>query len=85
MRRYHGAQLIEDGVEEQMDPVEVKPDKSMHGGYVQRAKLWYNTLIIEYLRSIGYEHNEVDPCIINRIIEGKELFEHTNADGSGRN
>jgi hypothetical protein len=33
----------------------------------QSAKLWY-----EYLKSLGFKHNEIDPSIImNKMVDGR--------------
>ena len=45
-------------------------DKALYG-CVQSAKLWYDT-VSAYLRKIGYVSNDVDPCIINKMVNGKQ-------------
>lgn len=45
-------------------------DKALYG-CVQSAKLWYDT-VSAYLRKIGYESNDVDPCIMNKVVNGKQ-------------
>ena len=42
----------------------MKLDKALYG-CIQSAKLWYETLT-EFLRSIGFKHNEVDSCVMMR-------------------
>ena len=42
----------------------VKLEKALYG-CVQSARLWYNYLS-EFLKSIGFEANPVDPCVFNR-------------------
>ena len=45
-------------------------DKALYG-CVQSAKLWYET-VSAYLRKIGYVSNDVDPCIMNKMVNGKQ-------------
>ena len=42
----------------------VKLEKALYG-CVQSARLWYNYLS-EFLKSIGFQANPVDPCVFNR-------------------
>ena len=42
----------------------VKLDKALYG-CVQSARLWYDTLT-KFLKSKGFVHNEVDPCVMNK-------------------
>ena len=44
----------------------VRLDKALYG-CVQSAKL------TEFLRSIGFKHNSVDPCVMNETINGKQV------------
>ena len=41
----------------------VKLDRALYG-CIQSAKLWYDKLTAT-LRNIGFEHNHVDPCVMN--------------------
>eukprot|EP00392_Amoebophrya_sp_AT5.2_P019736 g20709.t1 len=49
----------------------VRLDKALYG-CIQSAKLWYDNLT-EFLRSIGFKHNGVDPCVMNKMIDGKQM------------
>ena len=48
----------------------VRLDKALYG-CIQSAKLWYNTLT-GYLKSLGFEHNAVDPCVMNKVAGGRK-------------
>ena len=48
----------------------VKLDKALYG-CVQSAKLWYEKLT-RVLREMGFIHNTVDTCVMNKIIDGKQ-------------
>ena len=41
-------------------------------GCIQSAKLWYERLT-QYLESIGFIKNKVDQCVMNKIVNGKQL------------
>ena len=49
----------------------MKLDKALYG-CIQSAKLWYETLSA-YLRSIGFEHNGVDQCVMNKVTEEGQI------------
>jgi hypothetical protein len=49
----------------------VRLDTALYG-CIQSAKLSYDNLT-EFLRSIGFKHNGVDPCVMNKIINGKHM------------
>jgi hypothetical protein len=49
----------------------VKLDRALYG-CVQSAKLWYLT-IKGYLEELGFVANTVDPCVLNKMINGKQL------------
>ena len=46
-------------------------DKALYG-CVQSALLWYKTMT-NYLSEIGFVMNEVDPCVWNTVINGKQV------------
>jgi len=48
----------------------VKLKKALYG-CLQSAKLWFELLVKE-LMAFGYEQNAVDPCVLNRIVDGKQ-------------
>lgn len=48
----------------------VRLDKALYG-CVQSAKLWYEKLT-GVLKNIGFIPNPVDPCIMNKMIDGKQ-------------
>ena len=48
----------------------VRLDKALYG-CVQSAKLWYEKLT-GVLKNIGFLPNTVDPCIMNKIVDGKQ-------------
>ena len=50
----------------------VKLDKALYG-CIQSAKLWYETLT-KYLRSIGFSHNEIDPCVMIKIVSDGHII-----------
>jgi hypothetical protein len=45
-------------------------DKALYG-CVQSAKLWYEN-VCKFLQSIGYVANDVDPCIMNKMVNDKQ-------------
>jgi hypothetical protein len=48
----------------------VRLDKALYG-CVHSAKLWYEKLT-GVLKNIGFVPNPVDPCIMNKVIDGKQ-------------
>ena len=44
--------------------------KSLYG-IMQAALLWYRTFV-KYLKADGFEINKYDPCIANKIVNGKQ-------------
>jgi hypothetical protein len=40
-------------------------------GCLQSAKLWFELLVKELI-AFGYEQNAVDPCVLNRVVDGKQ-------------
>ena len=48
----------------------VKLKKALYG-CLQSAKLWFELLVKE-LMDFGYEQNYVDPCVLNRLVDGKQ-------------
>ena len=48
----------------------VRLDKALYG-CVQSAKLWYEKLT-GVLKNMGFVPNPVDPCIMNKMIDGKQ-------------
>jgi hypothetical protein len=48
----------------------VKLKKALYG-CLQSAKLWFELLVKE-LMAFGYEQNFVDPCVLNRVVNGKQ-------------
>ena len=48
----------------------VRLDKALYG-CVQSAKLWYEKLT-GVLKNIGFVPNPVDPCIMNKMVDGKQ-------------
>jgi hypothetical protein len=46
----------------------VKLTKAMYGT-LDAAKIWYDKLT-GVLRAMGFEHNKVDPCVMNKTING---------------
>ena len=48
----------------------VKLKKALYG-CLQSAKLWFELLVKE-LKAFGYEQNAVDPCVLNRVVDGKQ-------------
>ena len=48
----------------------VMVDKALYG-CLDSAKLWYDTLTAK-LRDMGFVHNPVDPCVMNKMINGKQ-------------
>ena len=48
----------------------VRLDKALYG-CIQSAKLWYDRLTA-VLRAMGFEHNQNDPCIMNKMVNGKQ-------------
>ena len=50
--------------------VTVKLNKALYG-CIQSAKLWYNHLS-DYLRTIGFSPNPVDPCVFNRMTRNQK-------------
>ena len=45
-------------------------DKALYG-CVQSAKLWYDN-VSAHLRKTGYVPNDVDPCVMNKMVNGKQ-------------
>lgn len=48
----------------------IRLDQALYG-CVQSAKLWYDELTTT-LRAMGYSPNEVDPCVMNKSLNGKQ-------------
>lgn len=48
----------------------VKLSKAMYGT-LDAARIWYDK-ITGVLRGMGFEPNEVDPCVLNKMINGKQ-------------
>jgi hypothetical protein len=48
----------------------VKLKKALYG-CLQSAKLWFELLVKE-LMVFGYKQNFVDPCVLNRVVDGKQ-------------
>ena len=48
----------------------VRLDKALYG-CVQSAKLWYELLTSE-LSEMGFKPNDIDPCVMNKFINGKQ-------------
>jgi len=48
----------------------VKLNKAMYGT-LDAAKIWYDKLT-GVLRTMGFVPNEVDPCVLNKIVRGKQ-------------
>jgi hypothetical protein len=48
----------------------VKLDKAMYGT-LDAAKIWYDKLT-GALRDMGFDHNDVDPCVMNKMFNGKQ-------------
>eukprot|EP00392_Amoebophrya_sp_AT5.2_P019502 g20358.t1 len=57
-------------VDESTGKLYFRLDKALYG-CVQSAKLWFDTLT-SYLRDLGFTHNEFDPCVMNKMIKGKQ-------------
>jgi hypothetical protein len=49
----------------------VRLDKALYG-CVQSARLWYERITV-FLKGLGFEHNETDPCVMNLMINGIQL------------
>ena len=49
----------------------VKLDKALYG-CVESAKLWYD-LISSQLRDHGFVPNDYDPCVFNKVINGRQV------------
>ena len=49
----------------------VQLQKALYG-CVQSARLWYNRLT-QFLRGRGFTHNPVDPCVVNKTVEGAQI------------
>jgi hypothetical protein len=49
----------------------VRLDRALYG-CLDSAKLWYEKLT-STLREMGYVHNEVDPCVMNKMVNGKQI------------
>jgi hypothetical protein len=49
----------------------VRLDKALYG-CLDSAKLWYEKLT-STLRELGYKHNDVDPCVMNKMVNGKQV------------
>jgi Reverse transcriptase (RNA-dependent DNA polymerase). len=48
----------------------VKIEKALYG-LVQSAALWFKTLT-KFLNSLGFEANEVEPCVMNKRRHGND-------------
>jgi hypothetical protein len=48
-----------------------KLDKALYG-CIQSAKLWFDKLT-EVLVSYGFTPNPCDPCVLNRVVNGKQI------------
>ena len=48
----------------------VKLKKALYG-CLQSAKLWFELLVKELI-GFGYKQNAVDPCVLNRVVDGKQ-------------
>ena len=48
----------------------VKLKKALYG-CLQSARLWFQ-LLVEELQAYGYVQNAVDPCVLNREVDGKQ-------------
>ena len=49
----------------------VRLEKALYG-CVQSVRLWYNTFS-GFLETIGFKKNETDKCVMNRMVNGKQL------------
>jgi len=49
----------------------VRLEKALYG-CVQSARLWYNTLS-GFLETVGFKKNETDKCVMNKMVNGKQL------------
>jgi len=49
----------------------VKLDKALYG-LLDSAKLWYDKLT-STLRDMGFVHNDVDPCVMNKMVNDKQI------------
>ena len=47
-----------------------KIDKALYG-CVQSARLWYD-LLVKVLQEDGYSVNPADPCVLNKLVNGKQ-------------
>ena len=48
----------------------VKLKKALYG-CLQSARLWFELLVKELI-GFGYLQNAIDPCVLNRIVDGKQ-------------
>lgn len=61
---------VEPYVDEASGKMYARLDKAMYGT-LDAARIWYDKLT-SALRDMGFEHNAVDPCVMNKIIDGKQ-------------